>query len=205
LPINVTDFCLELISKKSVSCTVDEGAIELLNSTLSELGFKCNEIPFSESGTYDVNNIYASYTGGEGKKLCFAGHTDVVPEGNEADWSVPPFLPQVNSEGVLIGRGAVDMKGSIAAFVSACSEYLEGNKNFNGSISFLITGDMMKVGRRGSITFELTVEGIQGHVAYPDVADNPNHSISKILADLSEAELDEGTEFQTILQNHLLI
>jgi succinyl-diaminopimelate desuccinylase len=235
MPINVTDFALELISKKSISGEKDEGAIELLNLTLSRLGFDCEIVTFSGDGSYEVANLYAQYNkSGSGLNLCFAGHTDVVPAGDLSLWSVEPFTPKI-VDGFLIGRGAVDMKGSIACWVYAVSEFLEENKKFSkGCLSFLITGDeeadsingtvklldhiskkniklnscivgeptntdyvgdMMKIGRRGSISFTLKVNGLQGHVAYPEKVINPNSIIIKILNELISTKLDNGNEF----------
>ncbi len=235
MAVDAIKYALELISQKSVSCEEDHGAIDLLAGTLSKLGFENEILTFSENGTYDVKNIYSELiVDPKGKNLCFAGHTDVVPAGDESAWSVPPFSPKI-VDGILIGRGAVDMKGSIASWVSAISKYLErdGKENI-GTLSLLITGDeeadaingtvkllkyisekgkkidacivgeptnpqklgeMMKVGRRGSVTFELTVNGIQGHVAYPDVALNPNHLLAKILSELVTTDLDQGNEY----------
>jgi len=233
MAIDVLDFALELISKRSISGETDEGAIELCAGTLKKMGFKNTTENFSGDGSYNVLNLYSEYGSG-GKNLCFAGHTDVVPPGDERSWSVPPFSPKVVN-GVLIGRGAVDMKGSIAAWISAVSEFLEANKNFNkGKLSLLITGDeeadsvngtvkmlksitakgvkidscivgeptnperlgeMMKIGRRGSISFTITVQGVQGHVAYPKKANNPTTILVRILSELTTHKLDSGNEF----------
>jgi succinyl-diaminopimelate desuccinylase len=232
MTIDVTNFALELISKKSVSGQVDEGAIALIKTSLEKYGFKSYQQNFSGDGSYDVLNIYSEY-GSTGKNLCFAGHTDVVPSGDEASWTTPPFSPQIK-DGYLIGRGAVDMKGSIAAWVSAVSEFLTENQNFNkGKLSFLITGDeeadsingtvkmlkfitesgfkldscvvgeptsteklgdMIKIGRRGSLSFILTVHGVQGHVAYPEKVVNPNTILVKILSHLISKKLDKGNK-----------
>lgn len=230
--IEVTNFALELISKKSVSGQVDEGAIALIKTSLEKYGFKSYQQNFSGDGSYDVLNLYSEF-GISGKNLCFAGHTDVVPSGDESSWSNPPFSPQIK-DGYLIGRGAVDMKGSIAAWVSAVSEFLTENQNFNkGKLSFLITGDeeadsingtvkmlkfitengikldscvvgeptsteklgdMIKIGRRGSLSFILTVHGVQGHVAYPEKIVNPNTILVKILNHLISKKLDKGNK-----------
>jgi succinyl-diaminopimelate desuccinylase len=233
MTIDVTNFALELISKKSVSGTPDEGAIALIKTSLEKYGFKSYQQNFSGDGSYDVLNLYSEY-GSTGKNLCFAGHTDVVPSGDEASWTTPPFSPQIKN-GYLIGRGAVDMKGSIAAWVSALSEFLTENPNFNkGKLSFLITGDeeadsingtvkmlkfiteknikldscivgeptsteklgdMIKIGRRGSLSFILTVYGVQGHVAYPEKVVNPNTILVKILNHLISKKLDKGNKY----------
>ena len=233
MTINVVDFALELISKKSISGEVDSGAIALVSDSLKKLGFNCNIHSFSGDDSYEVGNLYAEF-GSSGKNLCYAGHTDVVPAGDEKSWSVPPFSPKIVND-VLIGRGAVDMKGSIAAWISAVSEFLSENPGFNkGKLSFLITGDeeadsingtvkmlkfisekgvkidscvvgeptnpenlgdMMKIGRRGSISFNLTVQGVQGHVAYPEKVKNPNTILIKILNELTTEKLDKGNKF----------
>lgn len=233
MPISATELALDLISQKSISCEEDQGAIEFLSGVLETLGFENDIHVFSEEGTYDVKNLYSELRGGQGKNLCFAGHTDVVPPGDENSWSVPPFEPQI-VDGMLIGRGAVDMKGAIAAWVSALSKYLEQGNKPSGILSLLITGDeeadaingtvkllkhvtkqgkeidscivgeptnpeklgeMMKVGRRGSISFALKINGTQGHVAYPDQAVNPNHCLTRILNELINTELDKGNKY----------
>jgi succinyl-diaminopimelate desuccinylase len=230
--IDAVKLSLELISKKSISGFKDEGAISLLVSNLKNLGFNCEVITFSDVKSYDVENLYAEIGTG-GKNLCFAGHTDVVPPGDENLWSVKPFAPEI-IDGYLVGRGASDMKCAIAAFVSAVSEYLETNKNFGGKLSLLITGDeeadsingtvkllehiykngkkidncivgeptnpeniweMIKIGRRGTINFTLTVKGVQGHVAYPNIADNPVTKLVNILHKLKQTPIDSGNDF----------
>jgi len=232
MPIDVVDFTLSLISKRSISGEPDSGAIELLKNSLLSYGFDCSIQNFSGDGSYEVGNLYAQ-RGSSGKNLCFAGHTDVVPPGDENSWSVPPFTPQI-VDGKLIGRGAVDMKGAIAAWISAVSEFLEENKDFSQTLSLLITGDeeadsvngtvkmlkfisdkgikidscivgeptnseklgdMMKIGRRGSISFTLTVRGLQGHVAYPEKVVNPNKALINILHELISKRLDKGNKF----------
>lgn len=214
----------DLIRCPSVTPT-DAGALDLLESNLKALGFTCTRLPFE-----DVDNLFATI--GSGKPhLCFAGHTDVVPPGDEGDWSTPPFEAIVH-DGMLWGRGASDMKGAIAAFAAAASRALEAGK-VKGSLSFLITGDeegpavngtkkalewmrdqnirlshcivgepsnpdamgdMVKVGRRGSINCWLTVTGLQGHVAYPHRAKNPAPALMRKLLFLSETPLDAGYE-----------
>jgi len=220
----------ELIRCPSVT-PIEGGALDALEMMLKDLGFTCTRLPFSEDGTADVDNLYAEY--GEGAPhFCFAGHTDVVPPGNDDDWSYAPFAPTI-TDGKLYGRGAVDMKGGIAAFVAAVASYLAEGQRV-GKISFLITGDeegpaingtkkmlewlkaenkipdhcivgeptnpntlgeMMKVGRRGSITGEILVTGTQGHVAYPHLADNPIPKMITLVSALQELVLDEGSEF----------
>ena len=205
--------------------------IWLLEKILKSLGFKTKIIEFKEKNFKPVKNLYARL-GNKGSNFCFAGHLDVVPPGNINDWTVNPFKPSIK-KGHLIGRGANDMKSSIAAFVSAVSTFLIKNKNFKGSISLLITGDeggdaingtkkvvdylkkkkekidfclvgeptnpnklgeMINIGRRGSLNDKLTIKGTQGHVAYPHRANNPSTSIIKILNELKNIKFDKGTK-----------
>jgi len=215
----------ELIRKPSIT-PKDAGAINLLAKNLKSLGFKCQVINFK-----NVKNLYAKL--GKAKpNFCYAGHTDVVPPGNINEWSVNPFKPTVKNN-KLIGRGANDMKASIACFVAAVSKFKIKNKKFKGSISLLITGDeegeaingtkkivkylkrkkekinfclvgeptnpnrlgeMIKIGRRGSITGRLSIIGTQGHVAYPHRANNPSNTMIKILKKIKEMKLDKGTK-----------
>ncbi len=218
-----------LIRCQSVT-PADGGALGVLEAALSSLGFTCRRLPFSEPGTPDVDNLYARL-GEAAPNLCFAGHTDVVPVGDEAAWHVDPFAAEI-IDGKLFGRGAADMKGAIGAFVAAASKYLARHEGPNGSISLLITGDeegpsvngtkkmlawladhgeildgcivgeptnpaslgeMIKIGRRGSLSGHLSVHGVQGHTAYPHLADNPVHRLVAKLALLTEAVLDEGS------------
>lgn len=210
----------------------DDGALSVLKKNIEPLGFTCHDLPFSEEGHPTVHNLYAR-RGTKGKHLCFAGHTDVVPPGNKKNWTHPPFKGEI-VDGILYGRGTVDMKGAIACFIAAASEYLYEQPAFGHSLSLLITGDeegeavngtikilywlkeqqeeidacivgeptnpdhigdMIKIGRRGSVSFSLTVIGIQGHVAYPQLAANPAPYITDILHTLSHHKLDEGTAF----------
>ena len=203
----------------------DEGALDTLQGALTALGFACQRMPFGE-----VDNLYARLGSAE-PVFCFAGHTDVVPAGQEAAWSAGPFTGEVHGE-ALIGRGAVDMKGAIAAFVAATARYLAG-RELKGSIAFLITGDeegpaingtkkmlqvleaqgekfthclvgeptnravlgdMVKIGRRGSLNAVITATGRQGHVAYPDRAINPLPALMALLTALTARRLDEGNE-----------
>ena len=207
------------------------GTLDLLESWLSTLGFRCTRLPFSEPGTPDVDNLYARL-GDSAPHFCFAGHADVVPVGDEAAWSAAPFEADI-SDGLLFGRGASDMKGAIAAFIAAVSRYLVQTGAPTGSISLLITGDeegpaingtakmlrwlkehgetidhclvgeptnptalgqTIKIGRRGSVNGRLTVRGQQGHVAYPQLADNPIPKLIRILARITAEPLDAGTE-----------
>ena len=220
----------ELIKFQSIT-PLDAGVMKFLEKKLKKLGFKTKILQFKEKGFQPVKNLYARL-GTKGPNFCYAGHLDVVPPGNIKDWTINPFRPSVK-KGYLIGRGANDMKSSIAAFVSAVSTFLLKNKKFNGSISLLITGDeegdavngtkkvveylknkkekinfclvgeptnpnklgeMIKIGRRGSLTGKLTIFGIQGHVAYPDRANNPSSIIVKVLKKLKDIKFDKGTK-----------
>lgn len=220
----------DLIRCPSVT-PIEGGALDLLQSTLENLGFKCTRLPFSEEGTDDVDNLYARLGTSE-PNLCFAGHTDVVPVGQEANWSSNPFHAEIR-DGMLFGRGAADMKGSIASWVAAVSEILAENNLPNGSISLLITGDeegpsingtkkmlpalaamgekidacitgeptnpkvlgeMIKIGRRGSLNGFLKVNGVQGHTGYPHLADNAAHRLVNIIKGLTDWEIDTGSD-----------
>ena len=220
-----------LIRRPSVT-PKDEGALDIVAATLEDLGFTCHRLVFAEGGSEPIHNLYARH--GEGSpNLCFAGHTDVVPAGAREAWSFDPFAGVVR-DGELCGRGAVDMKGAIAAFIAAAQRYLDRREaGFTGSISLLITGDeegpaidgtkkvlewlaergeildacvvgeptsaaalgdMIKIGRRGSLTGRLTAHGVQGHTAYPHLADNAAHRLVAMLHALTTAELDRGSE-----------
>ncbi len=219
----------DLIRCPSVTPT-EGGALDYLQGVLEGLGFRCQRQVFEEPGTEPVDNLYARL-GENGPNLCYAGHTDVVPPGDPAAWSVDPFGGEVR-DGLLIGRGAVDMKGAIAAYVAALSRHLE-TRAPSGSLSLLITadeegpsvngtrkmldhlsaqgeqldacivgeptsvdavGDMAKIGRRGSLNGWLTVAGVQGHAAYPHLADNPAHRLIRLLQLLTEEPLDGGSD-----------
>ncbi len=220
----------ELIKFPSITPT-DAGVMRFLEKKLKKLGFKTKIIEFREKNFKPVKNLYAKL-GNKEPNFCYAGHLDVVPPGNINDWTINPFKPSIKN-GYLIGRGANDMKSSIAAFVSALSTFLNNNNNFNGSISLLITGDeegdavngtkkvvdylkkrkekidfclvgeptnpnklgeMIKIGRRGSLTGKLKINGVQGHVAYPHRANNPSTTIIKILKELKDLKFDKGTK-----------
>ncbi len=228
--LNEVKLAKELIKFPSIT-PIDAGVMKFLEKKLKKLGFKTKIIEFREKNFKPVKNLYARL-GSKGPNFCFAGHLDVVPPGNINDWTVKPFEPSIK-KGHLIGRGANDMKSSIAAFVSAVSVFLIKNKGFKGSISLLITGDeegdaingtkkvvdylkkkkekinfclvgeptnpnklgeMIKIGRRGSITGKLTIKGIQGHVAYPHRANNPSTTIIRILNELKNIKFDKGTK-----------
>ena len=228
--INELQLAKELIRFPSVTKT-DAGVIKFLEKKLKKLGFKTKILEFKDKNSYPVKNLYARL-GTASPNFCYAGHLDVVPPGNLNDWIVNPFKPAVK-KGYLIGRGANDMKSSIAAFVTAVSNFSKINKKFDGSISLLITGDeegiaingtkkvveylrkrkekinfclvgeptnpnklgeMIKIGRRGSITGKLTVIGVQGHVAYPNRANNPSTALVQILKELKGIKFDKGTK-----------
>jgi succinyl-diaminopimelate desuccinylase len=210
----------------------EAGALGVLARTLEAAGFTVHRPVFTEAGTPDVENFFASIGAGA-PHLTFAGHTDVVPPGDEGAWTHPPFAGEI-ADGALFGRGAVDMKGAIAAFAAAALDFLaaHGGKPPRGSLSFLITGDeegpnvngtvkllkwaaargerfdhcllgeptnpsalgeAIKVGRRGSLSGVLTVTGKQGHVAYPQLADNPIRYLVRIMSELMSETLDDGT------------
>ncbi len=214
-----------LIGRASVT-PEDDGAQALLGGWLERLGFAVTHLRFDRTP-----NLFASIGAGH-PHFCFAGHTDVVPPGDAA-WSVPPFAAELR-EGMLIGRGAADMKGGIAAFVAAVARHLDGGGPARGRISLLITGDeegaatdgtvrvlpwmaehdaipdfclvgeptnptslgeIVKIGRRGSLNARIAVHGIQGHAAYPQRADNPVHRLLAALSDMLAAPLDAGTEW----------
>ena len=228
--INELQLARELIKFPTVT-PIDAGIMKFLEKKLKTLGFKTKILEFKEKNSKPVKNLYARL-GNKGPNFCYAGHLDVVPAGNLKDWTVNPFKPSIK-KGYLIGRGANDMKSSIAAFVSAVSNFVENKGKFNGSISLLITGDeegvaingtkkvvdylrkkkekidfclvgeptnpnklgeMIKIGRRGSMTGRLSIVGIQGHVAYPQRANNPSTALVQILRELKEIKFDNGTK-----------
>lgn len=205
----------------------DAGCQEMMIRRLEAIGFRTERLRFG-----DVDNFWA-VRGETGPLLAFAGHTDVVPTGPEANWNNPPFAPKI-IDGMLHGRGAADMKGSLAAMVVACENFVAKHPDHRGRIGFLITsdeegpsingtvkvvewlearntkitwcivgepsstrqvGDVIKNGRRGSLGGVLTVKGIQGHVAYPHLADNPIHKLAPALAELAAEHWDDGNEF----------
>ena len=228
--INELQLAKELMKFPSITPR-DAGVMKFLEKKLKKMGFKTKILNFKEKNFQPVKNLYARL-GSKGPNFCFAGHLDVVPPGDIKDWTVNPFRPSVK-KGHLIGRGANDMKGSVAAFVSAVSIFLNNNKSFNGSISLLITGDeegdavngtkkvvdylrkrkekinfclvgeptnpnklgeMIKIGRRGSLTGKIEIIGMQGHVAYPHRANNPSTIIVKVLNELKNIKFDKGTK-----------
>ena len=228
--INELQLAKELIKFPTVT-PIDAGIMKFLEKKLKILGFKTKILEFKEKNSKPVKNLYARL-GNQSPNFCYAGHLDVVPAGNLKEWTVNPFKPSVK-KGHLIGRGANDMKSSIAAFVSAVSNFVENNRKFNGSISLLITGDeegvaingtkkvvdylkkkkekidfclvgeptnpnklgeMIKIGRRGSMNGRLSVIGVQGHVAYPQRANNPSTTLVQILKELKSIKFDNGTK-----------
>jgi len=215
----------DLIRRRSVT-PEDGGCQDLIAARLASAGFKCEPMRFGE-----VSNLWAR-RGSARPLLCFAGHTDVVPTGPLAEWHSDPFVPTIR-DGKLYGRGAADMKSSIAAFVVAVEAFVRERPAHGGSIAFLLTsdeegpsvdgtvkvvevlkkrgetmdycvvgeptsvdalGDMLKNGRRGSLSGRLTVRGIQGHVAYPHLARNPVHQLAPALAELAKTKWDNGNE-----------
>ena len=216
----------QLIARRSLTPD-DAGCQALLASRLAPLGFRCQTLV-----SQGVTNLWARR--GEARPLvCFAGHTDVVPTGPLEQWSSDPFVPS-ERDGWLYGRGAADMKSSLAAFVTAVEAFVGKNPQAPGSIALLVTsdeegpstdgtvkvvdqlaaageridycvvgepgsierlGDMMKNGRRGSLSGTLTVNGVQGHIAYPHLADNPIHSVAPVIAELAETRWDEGNAY----------
>ncbi len=243
-PLDPIALSQALIRQASLSDQDDPGAIAVLEEVLVPLGFTCHRITCEGVvAGVPVENLYARWGKGV-PNLCFGGHTDVVPAGDLAGWSVDPFAGVIVASGarenpssvihhpssILIGRGAVDMKAAIACWVVAAAEYLEAHKDFKGSLSFLITadeetgshgmpatlewlkkhgekidacivgeptnpsklGEMAKIGRRGSLNFTLAVEGKQGHVAYPKLADNPVTTLVEILHRIKNTPLDSG-------------
>ncbi|MBG6145887.1 succinyl-diaminopimelate desuccinylase [Labrenzia sp. EL_142] len=231
MPSNAVSITQDLIRCPSVT-PVEGGALATLEKLLGDAGFAVSRVTFRDEDTPDVENLFATI--GSGKPhFVFAGHTDVVPAGAASDWSQGPFDGNIK-DGVLYGRGAVDMKGGVAAFSAAALDFVEEfSAGFGGTISFLITGDeegpavngtvkllewaagqghtfdacivgeptnpeklgdAIKVGRRGSLSGIVTVSGIQGHAAYPHLADNPIPGLTRLLAALDALELDLGNE-----------
>ncbi len=228
--INELQLAKELIRFPSVT-PVDAGVMSFLEKKLKQLGFKTKVLEFKEKNSKPVKNLYARL-GNKSPNFCYAGHLDVVPAGNLKDWTVNPFKPSIK-KGHLIGRGANDMKSSIAAFVAAISNFIENYSDFKGSISLLVTGDeegvaingtkkvveylkkrkekidfclvgeptnpsklgeMIKIGRRGSMNGRLTITGVQGHVAYPHRANNPSTALVQILKEIKDIKFDQGTK-----------
>lgn len=229
-PKNAVALTQALIQCPSVT-PAEGGALHLIDRVLKEAGFTSEIVRFAEEGTPDVDNLYARIGSGS-PCLMFAGHTDVVPVGDEARWTHGPFAGDI-VDGILYGRGAADMKGGVAASIAATLNFLaEQGENFKGSIAFLITGDeegpavngtvkllewakargekfdhcilgeptnpntlgdMIKIGRRGSLTGHIIVDGKQGHIAYPHLAENPIRGIVKLMSTVMAEPLDNGT------------
>ncbi|MCF8467358.1 MAG: succinyl-diaminopimelate desuccinylase [Sneathiella sp.] len=230
-PIDVIELTQALMRCPSVTPN-DAGALDVLQNALEHIGFTCHRLTFSDEDTPDIENLYARF-GTASPNFCFAGHTDVVPVGDTAAWSVDPFDGTVR-DGIIYGRGAADMKAAGASFAPASDRFIgETGGKFNGSISLLITGDeegpaingtrkvlewmrehneiidhcvvgeptnpsemgdMVKIGRRGSFTGYLTVTGVEGHVAYPHLADNPIPHLVALIDALDSLVLDAGNE-----------
>jgi len=224
--IDTLELAKKLIARRSVSPD-DAGCLDMVIGILAPLGFKCEKISMN-----GVDNLWAR-RGTAAPLVCFAGHTDVVPTGPLDRWQSDPFTPTIR-DGVLYGRGASDMKTSIAAFVAAIADFVTEHPGHSGSIAVLFTsdeegpavdgtvrvvealakrgekmdycvvgeptsvsklGDMIKNGRRGSLSGTLTVKGVQGHVAYPHLAKNPVHEVAAAIAELAETEWDRGNEY----------
>lgn len=222
----IINLAQDLIRRPSISPD-DQGCQQVIAERLTKLGFNIEWMPFN-----DTINLWAKH-GATSPVVAFAGHTDVVPTGDENQWNYPPFSAQIVDD-MLYGRGAADMKGSLAAMIVAAEEYVKANPNHAGTIALLITsdeeaaakdgtvkvveslmargenidyclvgepssakqlGDVVKNGRRGSITGDLYIQGIQGHVAYPHLAENPVHKATKFLTELTTYEWDNGNEF----------
>jgi succinyl-diaminopimelate desuccinylase len=220
---DVLELTKDLVARRSVT-PEDAGCQELLAARLAKAGFDIEHIPFGE-----VKNLWASHGRG-GPVLVFLGHTDVVPSGPVENWQSDPFVPTIR-DGFLYGRGAADMKGSVAAFVVALEEFVRAHPDHAGTVAMLVTsdeegdaidgvrrvmeqfkaqgrridycitgepsskeklGDLLRVGRRGTLSGTLTVRGIQGHVAYPEKARNPIHQAMPALAELCARRWDEG-------------
>jgi succinyl-diaminopimelate desuccinylase len=220
----------ELVRCPSVT-PLEAGALAAVEGWLRPAGFRCERLMFSDTDTPDVDNLFARIGAGA-PHFCFAGHTDVVPQGDETIWSSPPFAAEIK-DGHVWGRGATDMKGSIAAFAAAALDFVRENPRFKGSISLLITndeegpaingtvkvlqwlkanalvpdhclvgepscadklGDTLKIGRRGSLSFVVSVEGRQGHAAYPHKADNPIPKLARLVERLAARKLDDGNQ-----------
>lgn len=226
MKIDTLELAQQLISRRSVTPD-DAGCLDILIDLLRPLGFECDKL--SSGG---VDNLWAR-RGSAGPLVCFAGHTDVVPTGPVEQWTSDPFVPSIRN-GVLYGRGASDMKSSLAAMVAASADFVAAYPAHPGSIALLLTsdeegpaidgtvrivealkargekldycivgeptavkktGDMIKNGRRGSLSGKLTVNGVQGHVAYPHLAKNPIHAVAAAIAEMAAVKWDDGNEY----------
>jgi succinyl-diaminopimelate desuccinylase len=220
------DLLCDLIQRRSITPD-DAGCQDLLRARLEAVGFSCETLQFN-----DVTNLWAR-RGTETPVLCFAGHTDVVPPGDEEQWASEPFEPTFR-DGMIYARGAADMKSGLAAMIVAVEQFLKAHPDHAGSLAFLITsdeegrardgtlqvmntlsgrgehidwcvlgepssqrelGDIVRIGRRGSLSGILTVKGVQGHVAYPQLTDNPIRRFAPVLAELHGTHWDDGNEF----------
>ena len=223
---DVLQLTCDLIARTSVTPD-DAGCQALIAERLKRAGFECEHLRFGE-----VDNLWATHGDGDGPVLVLLGHTDVVPTGPREAWASDPFAPEIR-DGVLYGRGAADMKGSVAAFMVALEDFVAAHPRHAGKVAMLLTsdeegdaidgvrkvadvfrergeridwcitgepsskdalGDLLRVGRRGTLSATLTVRGIQGHVAYPDKARNPIHQAMPALAQLAAKRWDEGYE-----------
>lgn len=221
----VLELAIDLIGRRSVT-PADAGCQDLVAGRLERAGFRIEHLCFG-----DVDNLWAVHGHDDGPTLAFLGHTDVVPSGPEGAWTTPPFEPTLR-DGVLFGRGAADMKGSVAAMVVALEQFVAAHPDHAGRVALLLTsdeegpaidgvrkvadafrqrderidwcvvgepsarerlGDLVRVGRRGSLSATLTVRGVQGHVAYPDKARNPLHELAPALAELVAEHWDDGS------------
>ena len=221
------ELCQQLIEQQSVT-PEDANCQQIMADRLSAIGFDIENLPFE-----DVKNLWAR-KGNSGPLVVFAGHTDVVPAGNEKDWTYPPFKATLADNGYLYGRGAADMKGSLAAMVTATENFVQAYPDFKGSIAFLITsdeegiakngtvkvvetlearqekidycivgepsstdklGDIIKNGRRGSLSAKLTITGQQGHVAYPHLASNAIHNAAPFIDQITQQVWDQGNDY----------
>lgn len=219
------DLCLNLIARPSLT-PADEGCQEIIATRLGKAGFRCEHLAFEE-----VSNLWATHGTGE-PVLAFLGHTDVVPCGPLEDWTSNPFQPEIR-DGLLYGRGAADMKGSVAAMTTALERFVQQHADHTGTVGLLLTsdeegiaingvrrvvedfkskgieinwclvgepssdkqlGDVIRIGRRGSLGARLCVHGIQGHVAFPELAHNPVHAFSAVLKELCDETWDQGNE-----------
>lgn len=226
MEIDTLQLVRQLITRRSVT-PADAGCLDLVTAMLEPLGFDCEKLSLN-----GVDNLWAR-RGTAAPLVCFAGHTDVVPAGPLEHWASDPFTPTIR-DGMLYGRGASDMKTSIAAFVAAIAEFVRTHPHHPGSIAVLFTsdeegpavdgtvrvvemlksrgetpdycivgeptsvtklGDMIKNGRRGSLSARLVVKGVQGHVAYPHLAKNPVHEVAAAIAELAQTEWDRGNEY----------
>lgn len=231
----VIELTKQLIARKSISPD-DQGCQALIMQRLAPLGFTFENMDIGQT-----KNLWAYHGNSNDETFIFAGHTDVVPAGDEHQWHYPPFTPIIDKQGILYGRGVADMKGGVAAMVCAAEDYIKQHPNHRGRIAFLLTsdeeaaatdgtvkvveklmarhervdycivgepssnkllGDQIKNGRRGSLTANLVVHGVQGHVAYPDLADNPIHRFVPALHELIATEWDKGNDYfpQTTMQ-----